>query len=176
LGHPAAPPPEDTSDPDKDTRKYSLSSAEPEVQLESLQDNNLCSLQGMKVILQLPCRYVEHRLSDDTLTLPPPAILRRGRGGWHRRSYPCLPGPLLGRKKLSRHTIAERIASLLLWEWGFYICTTSKGGQSSDLPSYRYRYRSSDCIDRSFWWISIPKKSLHRFKMKIYKRYNRFIT
>jgi hypothetical protein len=31
----------------------------------------------------------------------------------------------------------------------------SKGGQSSDLPSFRYRYRSSDCIGRSFSWILI---------------------
>ncbi len=48
-----------------------------------------------------------------------------------------------------------------------------KGGR---IPSFRYQYRSSHCIGRSFSWILIPKQLLHSFKMKLYKRYNHFIT
>ncbi len=33
-----------------------------------------------------------------------------------------------------------------------------------EIPSFRYRYWSSNCISRSFSWILIHKQSLHCFK------------
>jgi hypothetical protein len=58
------------------------------------------------------------------------------------------------------------------------ICLPVLRTKVGDVPTFRASDTDTDLpiVSPIISWILIPKQSLHCFKMKIFKRYNRFIA